>query len=153
MQFICAHCRTTNELVKILKSERHCAFLQCWCVVGFVITFCDFLNHQVLMSNVVFHAGEGIQAIGKSVDIVQQNIPDVGFRCQFNQTSFSPSSHRAGEMHAACGFTSTRQNEAVNRGGRRSLRYRSRFPARQFLPYRCNAAALTAVRFHWRVRR
>ncbi|XMM17735.1 putative zinc ribbon protein [Escherichia coli] len=28
------------------------------------------------MSNVVFHAGEGIQTIGKSVDIVQQNIPD-----------------------------------------------------------------------------
>ncbi|CSH23909.1 Uncharacterised protein [Shigella sonnei] len=102
--------------MKILKSERHCAFLQCWCVVGFVITFCDFLNHQVLMSNVVFHAGEGIQAIGKSVDIVQQNIPDGGFRCQFNQPSFSPSSHRAGEMHAACGFTSTRQNEAVNWG-------------------------------------
>ena len=58
------------------------------------------------MSNVVFHAGEGIQTIGKSVDIVQQNIPDGGFRCQFNQTSFSPSSHCAGEMHAARGFTS-----------------------------------------------
>ena len=68
------------------------------------------------MSNVVFHAGEGIQTIGKSVDIVQQNIPDGGFRCQFNQTSFSPSSHCAGEMHAARGFTSTRQNEAVNWG-------------------------------------
>lgn len=116
MQFIRAHCRTTNEPGEDPESERHCAFLQCWYVVGFVITFCDFLNHQVLMSNVVFHAGEGIQTIGKSVDIVQQNIPDGGFRCQFNQASFSPSSHCAGEMHVARGFTSTGQNEAVNWG-------------------------------------